>query len=253
MRSAIESAPVHDLAAPLVGDLPPNSHVRHWLAECVKLCRPKQVQILDGSSAEKRGLLKRAVADGVLIRLNQDKLPGCYLHRSNPNDVARTEQCTFICTPKREPGRPHQQLDAAPRGLRQAARPVRRLHARPDHVRRPVRHGAARLAAGPGRRAADRLDLRRHQHGHHDAHGRGGLASSSATSGRLHPLPALASATATRSGATSATFPRTTPSGASAPATAATPCWARNAWPCASPASWATSKAGWPSTCCSWA
>ncbi len=57
-----------------------------------------RVQVLDGSSAEKRILLQRAVADGVLIRLSQDKLPGCYLHRSHPDDVARTEHCTYICT-----------------------------------------------------------------------------------------------------------------------------------------------------------
>jgi phosphoenolpyruvate carboxykinase (GTP) len=79
--------------------LPPNGNVRQWLAECVELCRPDRVRVLDGSSAEKRDLLAQAVADGVLIRLNQEKLPGCYLHRSHPNDVARTEHCTFICTP----------------------------------------------------------------------------------------------------------------------------------------------------------
>src|SRR5262249_1904195 len=55
--------------------------------------------VLDGSPAERQELLAQAVAEGVLIQLNQDKLPGCYLHRSNPNDVARTEQNTYICTP----------------------------------------------------------------------------------------------------------------------------------------------------------
>ncbi len=43
---------------------------------------------------------------GVLIELNQEKLPGCYLHRSNPNDVARVEQCTYICTPTRDEAGP---------------------------------------------------------------------------------------------------------------------------------------------------
>jgi phosphoenolpyruvate carboxykinase (GTP) len=90
--------PVADLAAPLAGELPPNAAVRQWLAECVKLCRPDRIRVLDGSAAEKRHLLNEAVAEGVLIRLNQDKLPGCYLHRSHPNDVARTEHCTYICT-----------------------------------------------------------------------------------------------------------------------------------------------------------
>jgi phosphoenolpyruvate carboxykinase (GTP) len=76
-----------------------NSHVRTWLEECVALCQPARLRILNGSPAEKQELLRQAVADGVLIELNQHKLPGCYLHRSNPNDVARTEQNTFICTP----------------------------------------------------------------------------------------------------------------------------------------------------------
>jgi phosphoenolpyruvate carboxykinase (GTP) len=44
-------------------------------------------------------MLEQGVRDGIFIRLNQDKLPGCFLHRSNPNDVARSEHLTFICTP----------------------------------------------------------------------------------------------------------------------------------------------------------
>src|SRR5437879_13730988 len=45
---------------------------------------------------------EQGVREGVFIRLNQEKLPGCYLHRSNPNDVARSEHLTFICTPSEE-------------------------------------------------------------------------------------------------------------------------------------------------------
>jgi phosphoenolpyruvate carboxykinase (GTP) len=92
------NASVPQLSAPLVGELPPNTDVGQWLAECVKLCRPDHVRVLSGSAAEKQELLEEAVAEGTLIRLNQDKLPGCYLHRSHPNDVARTEHCTYICT-----------------------------------------------------------------------------------------------------------------------------------------------------------
>ncbi len=87
-----------DLHSPQTPDLP-NRTVQRWLAECITLCRPDRVRLLDGSPAERRELLAQAVADGTLIELNQKKLPGCYLHRSHPNDVARTEQDTFICTP----------------------------------------------------------------------------------------------------------------------------------------------------------
>src|SRR5829696_3227215 len=76
-----------------------NGHVRKWVERCVEMCQPDQVFWCDGSPDERQALFDRGVAEGVFIRLNQQKLPGCYLHRSNPNDVARTEQLTFICTP----------------------------------------------------------------------------------------------------------------------------------------------------------
>jgi phosphoenolpyruvate carboxykinase (GTP) len=72
--------------------------VQAWIAEMVELCQPDRVHWCDGSEAEKEELTRQAVKSGVLIELNQEKLPGCYLHRSNPNDVARVEECTFICT-----------------------------------------------------------------------------------------------------------------------------------------------------------
>jgi phosphoenolpyruvate carboxykinase (GTP) len=77
----------------------PNAGVRKWVAECAELTEAACVRVLDGSAAERAELLAEAVRTGALITLNQDKLPGCYLHRSNPGDVARTEQSTFICTP----------------------------------------------------------------------------------------------------------------------------------------------------------
>ena len=79
-----------------------NRFVRQWVQECVELCQPDQLVWCDGSLEERQALCRRAVKEGVLIELNQQKLPNCYLHRSNPNDVARTEQLTFICTPSDE-------------------------------------------------------------------------------------------------------------------------------------------------------
>lgn len=75
-----------------------NKTVLKWMDEMVKLCKPDQVYWCDGSKAERKALLAEAVEKGVLIKLNPKKLPGCYYHRSNPNDVARVEQATFICT-----------------------------------------------------------------------------------------------------------------------------------------------------------
>jgi phosphoenolpyruvate carboxykinase (GTP) len=79
-----------------------NEHVRRWVASCVSMCQPSEVYWCDGTESERNTLLQRAAREGVLIPLNSDKLPNCYLHRSNPNDVARTEQLTFICAPSED-------------------------------------------------------------------------------------------------------------------------------------------------------
>ena len=75
----------------------PNAHLQQWIDEIKALCEPDAVVICDGSEAERVRLTEQAVAAGVLIPLNQDKMPGCYLHRSDPTDVARTEHLTFVC------------------------------------------------------------------------------------------------------------------------------------------------------------
>ena len=75
-----------------------NKAVLMWVEEMVKLCAPDRLYWCNGSKAEREALTAEAVEKGILIKLNQEKLPGCYYHRSNPNDVARVEQSTFICT-----------------------------------------------------------------------------------------------------------------------------------------------------------
>jgi phosphoenolpyruvate carboxykinase (GTP) len=71
-----------------------------------RLTKPEAVVWCDGSEEERARLTEEAIAKGSLTPLNSEKLPGCYLHRSNPNDVARVEQLTFICTPTREEAGP---------------------------------------------------------------------------------------------------------------------------------------------------
>ncbi|HTS02756.1 MAG TPA: phosphoenolpyruvate carboxykinase (GTP) [Thermoanaerobaculia bacterium] len=84
-----------------------NPHLLSWVEECARLVRPDRVVWCDGSEEEKARLTAHAVSEGVLIPLNQEKLPGCYLHRSHPGDVARVEHLTFICTPTREEAGPN--------------------------------------------------------------------------------------------------------------------------------------------------
>ena len=83
-----------------------NKALLDWVRDCAALCQPDRVVWCDGSEGEKERLTKYAVDTGVLIPLNPQKRPGCYLHRSNPNDVARVEQLTFICTPTKEEAGP---------------------------------------------------------------------------------------------------------------------------------------------------
>jgi len=79
-----------------------NAAVLGWVEKMVALCKPDRVFWCDGSLQEKEDLTAEAVRQGVLTPLNQKKLPGCYYHRSHPNDVARVEQCTFVCTDSEE-------------------------------------------------------------------------------------------------------------------------------------------------------
>jgi phosphoenolpyruvate carboxykinase (GTP) len=84
----------------------PNPHVIRWVESQSAHCQPDRVVWCDGSEAERQSLTAEAVRQGILIPLNQEKRPGCYYHRSHPNDVARVEQCTFICTPTRDEAGP---------------------------------------------------------------------------------------------------------------------------------------------------
>jgi phosphoenolpyruvate carboxykinase (GTP) len=83
-----------------------NRPLAEWVAEIARLAKPDRIHWCDGSEEERQGLTRQAVGTGDLITLNQSKRPGCYLHRSNLNDVARTEQLTFICTPTKEEAGP---------------------------------------------------------------------------------------------------------------------------------------------------
>ncbi|MBI2894925.1 MAG: phosphoenolpyruvate carboxykinase (GTP) [Deltaproteobacteria bacterium] len=83
-----------------------NPHLLGWVEEMAKLCQPDRVHFCDGSEGERRRLIEQAVAAGVLLPLDPKKRPGCYLHRSNPGDVARVEHLTFICTSSKEEAGP---------------------------------------------------------------------------------------------------------------------------------------------------
>ncbi|HAZ07572.1 MAG TPA: phosphoenolpyruvate carboxykinase (GTP) [Elusimicrobia bacterium] len=80
--------------------------LKAWVDEMAALCQPDGVIWVDGSEAEKKVLENRAVARGFLIPLDQERYPGCFYSRSNPNDVARTEHLTYICAQSPEDAGP---------------------------------------------------------------------------------------------------------------------------------------------------
>jgi phosphoenolpyruvate carboxykinase (GTP) len=80
--------------------------LEHWVNDAAKMTRPQKIVWCDGSESEYEGLLEHMLDDGTLMRLNQEAYPDCYLHRSHPSDVARTEHLTFICSSERDDAGP---------------------------------------------------------------------------------------------------------------------------------------------------
>ena len=87
-------------------ELTQNPSVLELVRKTAELTTPKEIVWIDGSEAQLESLRKIAVETGELIKLNEEKLPGCYLNRSDVNDVARVEGRTFICSRTREEAGP---------------------------------------------------------------------------------------------------------------------------------------------------
>ena len=83
-----------------------NKSIKKWLDEQIELVKPEKVVWIDGSEEQLEELRKEACATGEMIKLNEEKLPGCYLHRTAVNDVARVEGRTLSCTPTKEEAGP---------------------------------------------------------------------------------------------------------------------------------------------------
>jgi phosphoenolpyruvate carboxykinase (GTP) len=90
-----------------IGDTKPsNKAVLDWVQEIATVTQPENIFWCDGSEREKEFLIAESLKQNVLIGLNEKKVPHSYLHRSSPNDVARVEQFTFVCTPTKQEAGP---------------------------------------------------------------------------------------------------------------------------------------------------
>ena len=83
-----------------------NPSVLSWIEDKVALVQPDQIVWIDGSEDQLNALRAEACSTGEMLKLNEEKLPGCYLHRTAVNDVARVEGRTFICAPTKEQAGP---------------------------------------------------------------------------------------------------------------------------------------------------
>ena len=96
--------------------------LNRWVDEVARLTQPDRIHWCDGSEAEYQALVELMLDTGDLTELNPSTHPNCYLHRSNPSDVARVEHLTFVCTQNADdagpnnhwmaPDEAHQKIDA---------------------------------------------------------------------------------------------------------------------------------------------
>lgn len=115
----------HDVSKPAVAPGSEGSKLaalNAWVAEVAALTKPDAIHWCDGSDAENARLIAQMQADGTLIKLNEQTHPNSWLHRSHPDDVARVEHLTFVCTTQQDdagpnnhwmsPGDGHAKMDA---------------------------------------------------------------------------------------------------------------------------------------------
>ena len=80
--------------------------LENWVEESARLTKPDRIVFCDGSEAENERIIGEMLRGAESLRLNEKTYPNCYLHRSSPNDVARTEHLTYICAPEKDDAGP---------------------------------------------------------------------------------------------------------------------------------------------------
>ncbi len=83
------------------------TELQSWVDQVAALTRPDRIHWCTGTAEENQALIELQLANGTLVGLNPETHPDCYLHRSDPNDVARVEHLTFVCTPVKEDAGPN--------------------------------------------------------------------------------------------------------------------------------------------------
>lgn len=97
-----------------------HNRLNAWIEEMAQMCQPDNIVLIDGSEKQKQALTNEACSTGEVSKLNQQKLPGCLYHRTAVNDVARTENLTFICTTLKDDAGPNNNWMSPEEGYRRA-------------------------------------------------------------------------------------------------------------------------------------
>ena len=150
-----------------------NQKLKDWVDHWAAVLQPDAIEWCDGSDEEWDRLTTLLVDGGTFTRLDDAKRPNSFLAVSDPGDVARVEDRTFISSVRETDAGPTNNWRAPAEMKAELLELYTRRDAGPHDVRRAVLDGSARLADRPHRRAALRLRLRRREHADHDPHGSG--------------------------------------------------------------------------------
>ena len=119
--------------------------LQNWVDEVASQTLPDNIQWCDGSEVEYNFLIKQMNKSGDLEALNQSNYPNCYLHRSDPTDVARVEHLTFICTKEKEDAGPNNNWMAPMEAHNKIDQLFKRCHERKNYVCYSLLHGSGGL------------------------------------------------------------------------------------------------------------
>ena len=144
-----------------------NQDLVSWVEEVAELTRPSAIHWVDGSQEEYDALCNQMVESGTFIRLNDRLWPGCYYAKSDPDDVARVEDRTFICSLSKDNAGPTNNWEK-PFEMRKKLKSLfsGAMQGRTMYVL-PFSYGSDRLAPIADRSATNRFAVRRREHAHY--------------------------------------------------------------------------------------